>query len=252
MDFKKAFYSVDYKNLIDTLLSYGINGKVLGVVKSLYAKVESCVRGQDSLTNLFSCHRGVRQGCLLNPLLFTLSLNDFDSKINDMSTGDRLGDRNICTLLYADDLVLLANSADDLQSQLNGLNQFCMSIKMEANTSKTKIMVVKKNKKKSKACEIWKFGDKEIKECNEYKYLGVTFESNGSCSAHVDIIKQKAQKSYFALLSKSNEWDGFNPRLFLFLFDSTKLPILNYTTDVWGSGSWDAFKNFTLWLASQP
>ena len=105
------------------MVSYGI--KVLGVVKSLYAKVESCVRGQDSLTNLFSCHRGVRQGCLLNPLLFTLSLNDLDSKINDVSTGVRLGDRNICTLLYAEDLVLLANSADDLQSQLNGLNQFC-------------------------------------------------------------------------------------------------------------------------------
>ena len=199
----KAFDSVDYKNLIDTLLSYGINGKVLDVIKSLFAKVKSCVRGQDSLTNLFSFHRGVRQGCLLSPLLFTLFLNDLDSKINAVSTGVRLGDRNICTLLYADDIFLLANSGDDLQSQLNELNQFCLSINMEINTSKTKIMVMRKNKKKSKACKIWKFGDKEIKDCNEYKCLGVTFKFNGSYSAHVDIIKQKAQKSYFALFSKA-------------------------------------------------
>ena len=143
----KAFDSVDYKNLIDTLLSYGINGKVLDVIKSLFAKVKSCVRGQDSLTNLFSCYLGVRQGCLLSPLLFTLFLNDLDSKINAVSTGVRLGDRNICTLLYADDLVLLANSADYLQSQLNELNQFFLSINMEINTSKTKIMVMRKNKK---------------------------------------------------------------------------------------------------------
>ena len=93
MDFKKAFDSVDYKNLIDTLLSYGINGKVLDVINSLYAKVKSCVRGQNSLTYLFSCHRGVMQGCLLSPLLFTLFLNDLDSKINDVSTGVRLVDR---------------------------------------------------------------------------------------------------------------------------------------------------------------
>ena len=103
VDFKKAFDSVDYKILIDTLLSYGIKGKVLDVIKSLYAKGKSCVRGQDSLTNLCSCHCGVRQGCLLSPLLFTLFLNDLDSKINAVSTGVRLGDGNICTLLYDDD-----------------------------------------------------------------------------------------------------------------------------------------------------
>ena len=93
VDFKKAFDSVDFKNLIDTLLSYGINGKVLDVIYSLYAKVKSCVRGQNSLTYLFSCHCGVMQGCLLSPLLFTLFLNDLDSKINDVSTGVRLVDR---------------------------------------------------------------------------------------------------------------------------------------------------------------
>ena len=108
--------------------------------------------------------------------MFTLFLNDLDSKINAVSTGVILGDRNICTLLYADDLLLLANSAE--RSQLNELNQFCLSINMEINTSKTKIMVMRKNKKKSKACKIWKFGDIEIKSCNEYKYLGVTLKSN--------------------------------------------------------------------------
>ena len=90
------------------------------------------------------------------------------------------------------------------------------------------------------------FGDKEIKDCNEYKHLGVTLKSNGPYNAHVDIIKQKAQKSYFALLSKSNKWDGFNPGLFLFLFDSTRLHILNYATDVCGSGTWECLEKIHL------
>ena len=82
--------------------------------------------------------------------------------------------------------------------------------------------------------QIWNFGDKEIKECNKYKCIGVSFKSNGSYRYHVNIIKQKTQKSYFALLSKSNEWDDFNQSLVS--FDSTVLPILNYATGVSGSG----------------
>ena len=67
-------------------------------------------------------------------------------------------------------------------------------------------MTVRKNKKRSKACKIWKFGDEEIKECNEYKYLGVTFKSNGSYSAHVDIIKQKLKN--LTLLSYPKTTNG--------------------------------------------
>ena len=60
---------------------------------------------------------------------------------------------------------------------------------------------------------MWKLGDKDIKECNSYKYLGVTLKSNGSFSEHVDIIKEKAQKAYFSLVSKSREWGGFQLNL---------------------------------------
>ncbi len=75
-------------------------------------------------------------------------------------------------------------------------------------------MIVRKNKKKAQANSrnniVWKIGEKEIKECDSYKYLGVTLKSNGSFSEHIDKIKEKAQKSYFSLISKSKEWGVFN------------------------------------------
>ena len=89
-------------------------------------------------------------------------------------------------------------------------------------------------------------GDKEIKECDSYKYLGVTLKSNGSFSEHVDKIKEKAQKAYFSLISKSKEWGGFQPRLFLYLFEHTIIPILNYASEVWGFDEWAKLETLHL------
>ncbi len=47
-------------------------------------------------------------------------------------------------------------------------------------------------------------------------------------------------------MSKSREWDGFNPRLLLFLYDSLKAPILNYYSAVCGHKEWPKIKNLHL------
>ena len=239
VDFKKAFDSVDHKELLHKLATYGIKGNFLKIIASLYSKVKSSVRGADGLTDLFSCSRGVRQGCLLSPLLFALFLNDLNNYISTSSVGVKIGEDSIHSLLYADDLVLIARDPVDLQSQLNALQQFINSLKMEVNISKTKIMVLKNKKRKSRAKPgnefKWYLGNIQVKECESYKYLGVTFKSNGSFTEHVDKVREKAQKSYYSLLAKSRDWGGFQPRLFLYLFDHTIIPILNYASDVWGT-----------------
>ena len=119
VDFKKAFDSVDHKLLLQQLVTYGINGNFLKVIKSLYDKVKSCVRGNDSLTDIFPCNRGVRQGCLLSPVLFALYFNDLNRQIKESSQGVLVDNISINSLLYADDLVLIAKDSKDLQSQLD-------------------------------------------------------------------------------------------------------------------------------------
>ena len=91
---------------------------------------------------------------------------------------------------------------------------------------KTKIMVIKKNKQKSRALSkdtsLWKLGDKEIKECDSYKYLGVTFKSNGSFAEHIDKIKEKAHKAYYSLIANSREWGGHRVNRVLLNLKSSK------------------------------
>ena len=248
VDFKKAFDSVDHELLLQQLVTYGIKGKFLNVISSLYDRDKSCVRGNDSLTDIFPCNRGVQQGCLLSPVLFALYLNDLNSHIMESSQGVMVDDIPVHSLLYSDDLVLIAKDRKDLQSQLDALDTFSQSLKMEVNLDKTKVMLIQKQKSraKSKKNKPWKVGVKELKVCASYKYLGVTLKSNGSFSDHIEKLKEKAHKSYFSLISKSKEWGGFQPRLFLYLFDHTIAPILNYASEIWGFDKWSKVETLHL------
>ena len=62
---------------------------------------------------------------------------------------------------------------------------------MSVNIDKTKIMVLRKHKRKIKSKQSWLFGENEIQECDSYKYLGVTIKSNCSFNEHVEIVKAK-------------------------------------------------------------
>ena len=58
--------------------------------------------------------RGVRQGCVLSPLLFNLYTEHIFRQIDELPRV-KIGGRNINNLRYADDTVLLAETEEDLQ-----------------------------------------------------------------------------------------------------------------------------------------
>ena len=161
-----------------------LEGNFLKVIVSLYDKVKSCVRGKVSLRNIFPCSRGVRQGCLLSAVLFALYLNDLNRHIRVSSQGVMVDDIPVHSLLYAENLVLIARDKKDLQSQLNALDKFSKSLKMDVKMDKSRVMIIQKQKSRAKSTKnkTWKIGDKEVNECVSYKYLGVMLKSNGSFS----------------------------------------------------------------------
>ena len=240
MDFKAAFNSADHKLLLQQLVTYRIRGKFLKVISSLNDRVKSCVRGNDSLKDTFPYNRGVRQGCLLSSILFALYSNDLNHYIKVSSHEVLVDDIPVHSLLYAEDLVLLAQDRENLPSQLDTLDTHSKSLKMEVNLDKTRVMLFPKQKSPARSTKIklWTIGDKVVKECVSYKYLGITIKSNGSFSIHIDTIREKAHNAYFSLISRSKEWGRFQPRLFLYLFDHTVAPIINYASEIWGLEEW--------------
>jgi len=121
IDVKKAFDRVFRAGLWKRIADVGIKGKMWRVLNSFYSTVESCVRVDGFLTDWFRLDTGVRQGCVLSPLLYALFINGLVKELNSMNQGVKVGLRvkRLGTLLYADDIVLLAEDAQSLQRMLD-------------------------------------------------------------------------------------------------------------------------------------
>ena len=77
VDFKAAFDSVHRMSLWKVLQSNGIPPKLINLVKSLYDEGLCAVRlpGPVGTSRQFKVKTGVRQGCILSPLLFNLAID---------------------------------------------------------------------------------------------------------------------------------------------------------------------------------
>ena len=83
---------------------------------------------------------------IVSPFLFSMFLNDIeDVFMNKGLSGIDVKFFKICLILYADDIVIFAESKDELQKSLDALLEYCNHWKLVVNTRKTKIMIFKKS-----------------------------------------------------------------------------------------------------------
>ena len=68
----------------------------------------------------------MHQGCNLSPSLFSLFMNDLEDYLKNHSSGSyQLNNYRLQLMMFADDIVLLANTEKALQESLTGLEGFC-------------------------------------------------------------------------------------------------------------------------------
>ena len=136
-------------------------------------------------------------------------------------------------LLYADDIILFAKSADELQHSLNILFEYCNRWKLTVNTRKTKVMVFKKSGRLPQNLRFI-YNDQELEIVSSFKYLGVLFTSGGSFSQHDKLLAGQALKAIFKLNKYLYKFTDLLPKHILDLFDKLIMPILMFSSEVWG------------------
>ena len=122
--FSKAFDLVNRHILFFKLIKSGFHARVFDTLRSLYKKTNFRVKIGGKLCSLIKDEHGVNQGGNASPTLFRKYLADLGEYLSE-HVGICVSDNIIAHLLWADDLVLLSDTAAGLQTQLDGLLQFC-------------------------------------------------------------------------------------------------------------------------------
>ena len=176
----------------------------------------------------------------MSPLLFSLYLNDLEDFLlekgsNYIKTNSEVCDSylKILLLLYADDTVIMSNSAENLQKALTDLECYCTQWKLQINCSKTKIIIFGKRKSSPDKFNFTYSGNK-IEIVDEFKYLGVLFRYNGNFLSCKRMLKDQASKAMFSVISKIRQLGGLTMDTQLDLFDKLVIPVLTYGCEVWG------------------
>ena len=76
VDFITVFDPVSINALWVVLRKAGVSWKMYRALKGIYISVSACVRDKCIYTDFFKCPRGVKQGCLLSPLMFSFIINE--------------------------------------------------------------------------------------------------------------------------------------------------------------------------------
>lgn len=235
VDFKAAFDKVPRQLLIYKLRTIGLSSKIVNLIENIYGNTRSAVWTGNEVSEYFNTYSGVRQGCLLSPLLFTLYLNDLH---DDLEGGLMIGELNVRLLLYADDIVLLADDVKTMQNMIAKLENYCDMWDMEVNLAKSEMIVFRKGGRLSKE-ENFMYKGQQVNIVNEYCYLGVTLTPKMSFTKHLD--KRNAQSkcsinaTWQSFLNKSSISLTSKWRLFLAVCRS----IQSYGAQVWGGTQFD-------------
>jgi len=123
---KGCFDSIYLNALWTKLFKSNLDDKMLRIIRSMYQSVKSCVRHCNTYSDYFNIAVGLRQGEIIYPIMLFLFVEDLEVYLrNRNDCGILLQDLCLIVLLFADDMVVIGETPEDLQLSLNRLQDYC-------------------------------------------------------------------------------------------------------------------------------
>ena len=238
IDYKQAFDSIKRHVLWETLERMEVSSKMIRMIQGIYRNVEGSVRYGAEESESFNCPIGLRQGCVLSPLLFSLLISSVATEINSRGKhGYQFlpGTPEVRNLMFADDLSLISTTPAGLQHSLQILEEISDRLGLTVNLEKTKVMVYRKGGFLA-AREFWTYKGQRLDVVNSFKYLGYTLTTKLSKETALSEYIGKAKKKVF-LLKQITQTLGYHAYSVYFrLFDAQIASGLLYGSEIWGAG----------------
>jgi hypothetical protein len=208
IDLAKAYDTINRWALWKVLELYGVHAKLIALLQDLHVGTQAAVRMDGVVGPWFEVSSGVRQGCVIAPLLFNVFM-DFVVKqaLSRMPPGcgvqmclrkgggvpeacDGTPFERIVMLLYADDMVLLSHDPQQLVTMLHVMDDVALEYGMCINASKTEVMVANGDPDEPMPEVVLSGGP--VKMSQEFKYLGSWMVAEGGVEREVEVRRARA------------------------------------------------------------
>ena len=232
IDLSKAFDTVPRDILLKKLQGVGIKGKVFNIIRGIYTNDTAYIKIDGKITKSFPINQGVRQGCVLSPLLFNIFMAELAKDLMALDNGLELENSKINSIFWADDIVLLCENGNQLNDMIKMIAEYCKTNKLTINCKKTKCLIFNKTGRLIRE-NIYLEGNL-LENVRQYKYLGFIVTPSGEIRTGLQDLRDRAFKAFQALKAKMGESFNGDVVTALNLYDVLIKPILTYASDFWG------------------
>jgi len=237
IDIAKAYDRVWRNGLWVKLQDAGCDVQTLLLIQLMYRNVTRRVLLNGKASDEFVVHAGVPQGAVLSPLLYAVYINGLHQELRANGVGIWFHGRLVPLLLYADDIVLLADSEVMLQVALRVVEKYAGKWRFTTNHSKSNVIVFgSKVAQMSARQREWLLCGARLKVTDDYKYLGLDLSTGGHrgrWNAHLSRLLTKGRKALNLLVFQGGGANGVRPRAMVHLWASRCRPKLEYACELW-------------------
>ena len=150
-----------------------------------------------------------------------------------MYLGDNINGEKLSILLYADDIVLLAENERDMQSLLDIILECCKVNKIHINQDKSKLVHFR-NPSTPLSKHIFNCDNIELSYASSYQYLGLLFTEYLDYGIMAKKVVQSASTALGLLIAKCKQAGGFAYSTFTKLYDSLVWSVIDLGASIWG------------------
>lgn len=255
VDLSKAFDTVQRDLLWEVLLRFGCPTKFVNILRQFHDGMTARVTIGGQQSSPFPVRTGVRQGCVLAPVLFNIFLicvtqllhkeiqdnsgvtvayrldgNLFN--IRRLQATTKLHRVRILELQYADDCALVSHSPQDLQSVLDAAVRAYSRMGLTINTAKT-VVICQWSANIPPAPPIFYVVDEKLSIVPSFKYLGSIISEDNSIDNEVQNRIKQASAAFGRLRRRVFQNKNLHLNTKICIYQAVCITTLLYSCEAW-------------------
>ena len=253
IDLTKAFDTVNREALWVVLERSGCPAKFVTMIRLFHDGMTGQVLSSGNMTETFNITNGVKQGCVLAPVLFNIFFTCMLSHaVKDLEQGvcvryrldgslfdlRRLSAKTkssvdiIQAVLFADDCALVAHTESHLQLMLDCFSEASKLFGLTISLGKTEVLCQPAPTANPQDPTVV-IENTQLKNVDHFKYLGSTISSSGSLDKEIEARISKASQALGRLRKKVLNQHNISLSTKLKVYNAVVLPSLLYGSETW-------------------